>query len=738
MKFNHILLFLALSAASISVTAQAAWTRVSPTPQENTINCITRIPGTERLIAVGAGSTVMCSDDAGESWTLSFNPAGMNNEYMGKGICFINTTTGFINGGRETILKTTDGGSTWRIVYMVETSADNHPINDMAFTSELNGFATGTGGKLLKTSDGGETWLPVDVGVTRELMQIEFAGSLTGYITDWTNQWLKTTDGGETWIAENFPQALPPRPIEDLCFVNDTTGFIFQNEGEPNYHGFIYKTTDAGLSWIQVYTSVSAYTCRFAFYNDQQGMAGCETWMYTSKILLTNDGGTTWSEVSPPPLPQLVTNSICYYDHNKALTAGYYGKILRTQDGGIHWEPLHERIFSGHIYDAQFLDQNEGFALHEVWEGGVSSSWLQRTLDGGQTWSNIKMTGGYEGACWFVNHDTGFVVAQEMDLVLFKTTNAGADWSEISTGYDFAPYEMRFWDAGNGLITGENIIIKTSDGGITWETVSPEPGSWTEYNDIEYRSASEVFVVGTGDYPLTSVFKSVDGGNSWQETISGGSHPANDIVFADNNTAFLGCFNSIQKSEDGGITWHETNIDNPAYIDIRYISFPSPQTGYAAGDGAFDNLLKTTDGGNNWFPIGIPTTSGLNFVHFFDDETGLVMGEGGVLMHTTTGGVTATPFQEISSATGFFGISPNPSAGVVTFTINQVLLASPAELTIYDFSGRLLKQFHIANQQTTVQWSGAGLVPGIYLCRLKTAGGISETKKMIRAPGNLQ
>jgi hypothetical protein len=67
---NHLrtIAIIIFSAASINIHAQLPWTRISPTPQEHWINEIIRIPGTDRLMAACEGSTVMMSDDAGETW----------------------------------------------------------------------------------------------------------------------------------------------------------------------------------------------------------------------------------------------------------------------------------------------------------------------------------------------------------------------------------------------------------------------------------------------------------------------------------------------------------------------------------------------------------------------------------------------------------------------------------------------------------------------------------------------
>ncbi|MBE0662086.1 MAG: hypothetical protein IH597_06425 [Bacteroidales bacterium] len=75
LKTIAIIIFL---IAVATLHAQLPWTRISPAPQEHWINEIIRIPGTDRLMAACEGSTIMMSDDDGETWDLMMNPAGMN------------------------------------------------------------------------------------------------------------------------------------------------------------------------------------------------------------------------------------------------------------------------------------------------------------------------------------------------------------------------------------------------------------------------------------------------------------------------------------------------------------------------------------------------------------------------------------------------------------------------------------------------------------------------------------
>jgi photosystem II stability/assembly factor-like uncharacterized protein len=733
MKHQRLCSLFIFSFFAFFVTAQTSWTRLTPTPQENSINCITKIPGTNKLIAIGEGSTLMMSNDVGESWELLLNPAEMNNDYLCKGIHYINENTGFINGGNETILKTMDGGFTWNLKYMSSTIYEWQCINDIEFLDESTGYAIGDNGQLFKTSDVGETWTLTESGVSFNLMNIAFANLQTGFIIgNTTTTLLKTQDGGNSWLEMNYPDDLPSTYLEEIYFVNETTGFIFTVE-LPNYDGLIFKTIDSGETWTEVFSDPSSYSAKFAFFDDLHGIAGCNSWMYSSKVLLTNDGGNNWSEISLPGLSWFGTNSLCYFDQNNAFSVGMHGRIYKSSNGGALWEEKFQRTFWGDIYEVQFINGNVAFALAESWTGGVAYSELMKTQDGGNTWFSTAGILNYDGAFNFVNQALGFLVSKVFSLTIQKTLDGGNSWTEFDTGFDFDPFCIKFYDSNNGLITSEGHVIRTSDSGNNWEQINSGVGWSASYTDIEYRSINEIFMAGGGTGSNTFLARSTDGGTTWLEDSIGNRGEATDLYFLDENTAFATCLqNAILKSNDGGETWNETTLNNLNPIEFKSIFFPSQFIGYALGDGQFETILKTIDGGDTWNPINAHATSGLNCLHFFDDNTGLVFGDGGVVMKTTTGGITGFEEPSLTISGKFMEIYPNPSTDEVNIRINQTLLNTTALIIIYDCNGQKMETFPISPSMESIKVSTVNLKPGIYFYQLKTESGITETMKMIK------
>jgi photosystem II stability/assembly factor-like uncharacterized protein len=736
MNYLRTMLIVIFSITVTTLLAQAPWTRITPTPQENTINDITRIPGTERLVAVGGGSTIMMSDDAGETWVILLNPAGMDNSFMCNGIHFINETTGFINGTDWVILKTIDGGLTWSKKNIENPGSGLPLIHDIEFLNEMHGFAAVDGGHLFETTDAGETWHPVDTGIGNSLEQIVFADSLTGFIFSWDMNCLKTTDGGISWNWEVLSDELPQGFVYDCYFTNATTGFVFIMVNTPDNCGYIYKTTDGGLTWNLEYSDVSAYSGKFAFFNDQQGMVACATWMYQTKILLTNDGGLSWTEISEPWVPWGAANSMIYTSQLNAIMLGYKGMIFKTNDGGLSWQPKQNRLFSGEIFEAQFLNENIGYTLNDAGGGGVGGIGIKKTVDGGNNWNYIYTNyWSYDLDFYFLTADTGWAVTESFnDTISFlTTTDGGENWTEITTGYEFTPTDIKFIDENNGLICGEYLVIKTSDGGLTWEEVTPGNIFGAECYQIKYRSSNEVFMAGSENYPATTVFHSTDGGETWQTISIGYYGPAEDIALPDENTIMIITGIEIFKSDDNGLTWNQSTSTNPNFLYFNSLHFTSPTIGYAMGFGEFANIEKTTDGGDTWFPLETKITSGLNAACFFNDEEGLVFGDKGVMIRTTTGGVTGTNDQAISETDNYFTASPNPfTEEIIIRPVVGNIVVYPVLVVLTDLGGRQVLEKQIANADNDIRLSGESLKPGVYICRISNRDGITETLKLVK------
>ena len=143
-----------------------------------------------------------------------------------------------------------------------------------------------------------------------------------------------------------------------------------------------------------------------------------------------------------------------------------------------------------------------------------------------------------------------------------------------------------------------------------------------------------------GTYPLS--FSVVDANTVWAMGADGSGGGANVQAYT--------------RTSNGGTTWTGglINVGNTALL-ISDISATSATTAYAvatnSSGGAGGGVWKTTDGGATWAKQTVPgfntSTAFPNVVHFFDANTGYLMGDPDAsgryeIYNTTNGGATWT------------------------------------------------------------------------------------------------
>jgi len=225
--------------------------------------------------------------------------------------------------------------------------------------------------------------------------------------------------------------------------------------------------------------------------------------------------------------------------------------------------------------------------------------------------------------------------------VAYRSTDHGATWTK-STLYTNSTLSspgvtgIAAKDANTAMVctsTGE--ILRTTNGGTKWDTVSfysPPDGFC---NGIKFVSGDTVVAYGDADGSGLYVARSFDAGKTWTRVPNTNANLPGDSLNAAGAGVFAGyatygqamdvygrtiwmtLYNvtndppSILKSTDAGNTWSWFRVTLPSGAAQNYyfrsISFKDNNVGYAVGRRAygttssFDNYLcKTTDGGRTW------------------------------------------------------------------------------------------------------------------------------------------
>ncbi|PLW96205.1 MAG: hypothetical protein C0593_12235, partial [Marinilabiliales bacterium] len=372
----------------------SSWQRISPLPQEQTLNAVTTIPGTNSMIAAGQGSTVMVSHDNAETWDVMLNPAGMSNGYKIYGIHFIDSNTGFLCGSNESILKTTDGGYTWNEVKSGAVS--NSYIRDIAFVSDNKAFGTASEGHIYETNDSGDSWSLSDMSFTSEHLGKFLVLGDQNYVVSAKNQTVYVSENeGEDWVAVEVCPELENLDFLDMDKINDSTIIISAVYGDiSNESMAILRSIDFGYNWEQVVSNWrSGFSSDILLFDNLHSIiltnswAGCVTYG-----METLDGGLSWEEMQGGLYYRNYGDGAVLSD-SSIIAVGVNGAIHFSGDLGRNWIPKYESCFPGDVVTAHFVDDSVGYCIAEYLGGGAISVPLYKTTDGGLTWNYTGMDG---------------------------------------------------------------------------------------------------------------------------------------------------------------------------------------------------------------------------------------------------------------------------------------------------------------------------------------------------------
>ncbi len=302
---------------------------------------------------------------------------------------------------------------------------------------------------------------------------------------------------------------------DDMCFINADTGWVV------NVDGYIYKTTDGGLSWnTLLFQPATSFRC-VGFADATHGWAGnlgIGNWSPTTDTIPlyeTTDGGTTWSPVTTisGPMPEgicgmsVVNDSVVY----AVGRVGGPGHILKTTDAGQSWTSVAVPSPMFFLIDTKFFSPDTGIVVGCMGTTNAERYAIFHTTDGGQNWTTVHSTANFQGICWkasFPSRMVGYVSVeawQGMDSIpVLKTTDGGLSWTEklFSAAYQWNQ-GIGFLDESRGYCGATGGEIKrTTDGGDTWTAWNLFPSNFNRFRKV---NDSVAYALGHRVYKYSSI-----------------------------------------------------------------------------------------------------------------------------------------------------------------------------------------------------------------------------------------
>ncbi|RMA64542.1 YCF48-related protein [Ulvibacter antarcticus] len=173
-----------------------------------------------------------------------------------------------------------------------------------------------------------------------------------------------------------------------------------------------------------------------------------------------------------------------------------------------------------------------------------------------------------------------------------------------------------------------------------WKALENAPSGEGRFDDIFFLNENLGWAA---NGPSANVYKTTDGGLSWEFQFHVNGSYFRNIEFIDENIGFLGTLDGLfYKSTDGGDSWEPVPLPgNPDAI----CGMDAIGTSVIYGCGSWFSpayVIKSTDAGSNWdFTDMSSFASALVEVLFIDENHGYASGShasGGVILETTDGG----------------------------------------------------------------------------------------------------
>ncbi len=279
--------------------------------------------------------------------------------------------------------------------------------------------------------------------------------SVLSYMQDFEegNYWLSTED------------SLIPSNFRAIAFQGDYTFTL--SIGNP---AKLFQ--DGSLVYYEA--NPKAFYDSMDFWNDQEGIAIGDPTNDCMSVIITRDGGDSWTKISCDDLPKAKageaafaasdTNIAIIGDHTWVATGGKASRILYSPDKGKIWDVYDTPIIQGKettgIYSMDFYDEKNGFAIGgDYTKPNDTLNNKIRTNDAGKTWQVVAngKGPGYRSCIQYVPNSDG----KELVVIGFKgidySNDAGDSWKHLS---DEGYYTIRFLNDSVAYAAGKGRISK--------------------------------------------------------------------------------------------------------------------------------------------------------------------------------------------------------------------------------------------------------------------------------------
>ena len=262
----------------------------------------------------------------------------------------------------------------------------------------------------------------------------------------------RSKDGGESWevVSKTF---FPNAKITALASNN---GFVYVGTDGKG----LYRSNDLGNTWSNIPIGGTSLAYIWSFTTIDTKLFACTN----HSVYISLNNGDQWIKVDQG-LPsfsnglQMTSNNNILFAHNEEI--GFY---YSTNLGGT-WNAINSPFTSSQQLTALC---NKGNILYAgIYDFGRDSSFIYKTIDFGNTWSKAFILDKKEKANSLYLNDSNILCCASNGI--FKSTDSGITWNSMSAEL-MSKYVNCIIAQNDSLFIGTMIsgIFKSEDTGLTW------------------------------------------------------------------------------------------------------------------------------------------------------------------------------------------------------------------------------------------------------------------------------
>jgi len=636
-------LLFAISAVAQTVPSELfnglKWRLIGPFRGGRAV-AVAGVPGDSTTFYFGAvNGGIWKTTDAGVVWTPIFDgqpvgsigalavaPSDPKTIYAGTGESDIRSSLSFGNG----VYKSVDAGRTWAHIGLEDTRHISKivvdPQNaDVVYVGALGHvYAPNEQRGVYKSTDGGSHWTKVldqgpeigvsDLAICSGHPQLLFAGTWHTWRPPWSTYapidrpgggLFRSQDGGATWSRLNgagLPEGDWGRVGVDVAPDGKRVYALIQAKKAG-----LYRSDDGGDTWTLA-NDDPRLTSRAWYFNSVTIDPNNPDVLYIPNVALyrSEDGGKTISIVRGAPGGDDYHQIWVDPKNSASMVLGTDQGTTISVDRGQTWSTWYNQP------TAQFYhvttDNQFPYAVYGTQQDSGSAAVLSRTNYGQITprdWfpsgpsesgymaldpndPNIIYLGSSYGGVARYNRRTGL----SQDVTPWPVQTFGSEIDQRKYRAPWAPVLVFSPSDPKALFLGTQYVMKTLDGGLHWETISPDlTGATIAAGDKRAREAATVENAKQRGYGVVN-------------TIA--PSPLNrELIWAGSDTGL------VHLTRNGGKSWKDVTppgLSDWSKISLIEASHFDPAVAYAAVDRSrlddqSPHLYRTRDYGATWQPI---------------------------------------------------------------------------------------------------------------------------------------